>query len=229
MTIDSASITLIPLQATLSFAHSLSAATARTINVDAFLEHGTDVRLPTKRTLKDANWTATFTEAATYNDHATELGAIGFLKYWPAERQSVDNPMPETCHASVALTPEVFGTLLSALQNGRIPKAIHIDAKSLEWGWEPDGSGVVWNVEAANALPIVGISFNLPLLAEVERPPSSDPWDISPASDQHPSTTHDIKSLEKMLISVLERLETRLTRIGIFAVVVVALLLFFRH
>jgi hypothetical protein len=161
MTIDSATITLIPLQATLSFAHSLSAVTARTICVDAFLEPGTDVYLPIERTLKGANWKATFTEAATYNDYATELGAIGFLKYWP-ESQSVDDSRPETCHVSVALTQDVFGTLLSALQNGRLPKAIHIEAKGLEWGWEPDGSGVVWNVEASDALPIIEISFNVP-------------------------------------------------------------------
>lgn len=152
MTIDSASITLIPLQVTLSFAHSLSAVTARIISVDAVLESGTDVRLPTERMLKDANWTATFTEAAIYNDHATELEAIGFFKYWP-ERQSEDDSRPETCHVSVALTLDVFGTLLSALQNGRLPKAIHIKVKGLEWGWEPDGSGVVWDVEASDALP----------------------------------------------------------------------------
>ena len=228
MTMDSASITLVPLRATLSFAHSLSAIAARTISVGALLEPGTDVRLPTERSLKDADWTVTFTEAAIYNDHATELGAIGFLKYWP-ERHSVDNPTPEACHASAALTLEVFGTLLSALQNGRLPKAIHIDAKGLEWGWEPDGCGVVWNVEATNALPITEIRFNLPLLAEVERAPSSDPWGISLVSDHHPSTTHDINSLEKTLVAALAQLETRLTRISISAIVIAALLLFFHH
>jgi hypothetical protein len=120
MTMDSASITLIPTQATLSFAHSISAATARSISIDCYLEPGTDVRLPTEHTLKNAIWTAYITEAITYNDHAREQGAIGFLKYW-AERQSADDHSPEACHVSVALKPEVFGTLLSALQNGRLP------------------------------------------------------------------------------------------------------------
>lgn len=228
MTIDSASITLIPLQATLSFAHSLSAVTARAISVDAFLEPGTDVRLPTERTLKDANWTATFTEAGTYNDHATELGAIGFLKYWPGS-QSVDDSQPETCHVSIALTPELFGALLAGLQSGRLPKAIHIEAKGLEWGWEPDGSGVVWNVEAAKALPIVEVRFNVPLSAELQHPSPSDPWENPVVSDQHPSKTHDIKSLEKTIVSVLKRLETKLSRIGVSAIIAVVLLLLFRH
>ena len=228
MTMDSASITLIPTQAILSFAHSLSAATARSISLDCYLEPGTDVRLPTERTLKNANWTAYITEAVTYNDHATEQGAIGFLKYW-AERQSADDHSPEACNVSVALKPEIFDTLLTALQNGRLPKAIHIDVKGLEYGWEPDGSGIVWNVEAADALPIVEARFNVPLSAEHQRPTHSDPSEIPAVSDQHPSTTRDIKSLEKTLVSVLQKLETSLTRIGVSAIIAAALLLLFRH
>lgn len=155
---DSASITLTPTQAILSFAHSLSAATPRSIGLDCYLEPGTDVYLPTERTLKDVKWTAYITEGVTYNDHAEKQGAIGFLKYWP-ECQSADDHSPETCHVSFALKPEIFGTLLSALQKGYLPKTIHIEVKGLEWGQEPDGSGVVWNVEAANALPVVEVKF----------------------------------------------------------------------
>lgn len=228
MTTDSASITLTPTQATLNFAHSLSAATARSMCIDCYLEPGTDVRLPTERTLKNAKWTAYITEAVTYNDHATEQGAIGLLKYMP-ECQSPDDHSPEGCHVSVALKPEAFGTLLSALQDGRLPKAIHIEVKGLKWGREPDGSSVVWNVEVADLLPIVEVQFNVPLSAELQRPIPSDPWEIPAVSDQHPSTTHDIKSLERTLVSVLQRLETRLTRIGISAIIAAVLLLLFRH
>ena len=228
MTMDFASITLIPTQAALSFAHSLSTATARSIDLECYLEPGVDVRLPTERTLKNANWTAYFTETVTYNDHATEQGAIGFLKYW-AERQSEDNYTPETCHILVALKPEVFGTLLSALQDGRLPKTIHIEVKGLKYGWEPDGGGIVWNIEAADALPIIEVKFNVPLSAELQRPTPSDPLEIPAVSDQHPSTTHDIKSLERTFVSVLQRLKTRLTQIGISAIIAAALLLFLHH
>lgn len=228
MTMDSANITLIPTQATLSFTHSLSAVTARLTTIDCYLEPGTDVRLPTKHTLKNAKWTVYITEAVTYNDHATEQGAIGILKYWP-EHQSADDHSPETCQVSVALKPDFFGTLVAALQDGRLPKYIDIGVKGLEYGWEPDGSSCVWNVETTDALPIIEIKFNVPLSAELQRPTISDPWEISAVSDQHPSTTHDIKSLEKTLGSVVQRLETRLISIGILAIIAAALLLLFRH
>ncbi len=228
MTIDSASISLIPTQATLSFGHSLSAAPARLIILDCYLEPGIEVRFPTEHTLKNAIWTTSITEAVTYNDHATEQDAIGFLKYW-AERQSTDDHSPEKCCVSVALKPDVFGTLLNALQNGCLPNAIHIDVKGLKYGWEADGSGIVWNLEAANALSIIEARFNVPLLAKLQRPSLSDAFEILAVSDQPSSTIHNKESFERMLVSIMRRLETRLNRIGISAIIAVALLLFFHH
>jgi hypothetical protein len=225
MTMDSASITVIPTHATLDFAHSLSVTAARSMTIDCYLEPGTDVRLPTDRSLKNVKWSVYVTEAVAYNDHAREQGAIGFLKYWP-ESQSANDHSPETCHASFALKQELFCTLLSALQDGRLPKAIHIEMEGLQWGWEPGGRGVVWNVEAAKALPILEVRFNVPLLAEFQHVAPDNP---PAASDQHPSTTHDVKSLERSLVSVLQRLETRITRVGIAAIVLGILLLLFSH
>lgn len=158
---DSASITLTPTQATLGFAYS-SAATSRSISLDCNLEQGTDVYLPTERTLKGAKWMVYVEEGVTYNDHAIKQDAIGFLKYWPGYQSADDHP-PEACHVSFALKPEIFSTLLSSLQKGYLPKTVHIEVKGLEWGQEPDGSGVMWNVEAANALPIVEAKFFVPL------------------------------------------------------------------
>jgi hypothetical protein len=171
---------------------------------------------------------ASITEAIAYNDHATEQGAIGFLKYGP-ESQRADDHSPETCYASVALKPECFCTLLSALQAGRLPKSIHIEAKGMEFGWKPDGSGVVWNVNSASTLPIVDIRFNVPLIADLQPLTPSSPFEIPVVSDRHPSTTYDIKSLERTLISVLQKLETRFSRIGVSVIAVAVLLLLFRH
>lgn len=200
-------IALIPINATLGFAESLSTMRARHMSMEVRLRPDSNVRLPSEHSLKDAYWVAQFTEANTYNDYATEQGAIGLLKYY-AESDRVEGYEPEKCFVSVALKPEIFSMLLSILQNGRLPETIHAEVKGMEQErMERSWRGLLWNVEANDALPIVEIRFDIPLVTELSYPTPINSWDTLPTSDHHPATAHDIKSFEKIVASKLEALK----------------------
>lgn len=230
MTTDTVGISLVPETAMLSFAEALpsrAALTSRRLHMELRVTSGDDVRLPTQerglqnRTVKDAYWTAEFVNADTYSEYATEQGAIGFLRYRAARDKYPDATWPESCHISAALKPENFAMVLSALQTGRLPEKIHIMVKGMTSGSEPDGSGVIWDVDALSDVPIVEVSFTIPLVAAVQ--------DLLPF-DNLPTTTRDIRSLEKSIVGAL--LSSRAdVRIGsVLLVLFVALVvLYFNH
>ncbi len=221
-------ITLLPTYAALNFTHSLSSTPARSLNISCSLEIGQDVRLPSEGSLKNASWNVFVAEADDFNPHASEQGAIGYLKYHP-ESHGIEHNFPETCNASFALKAEIFGTLLSAIQSGHLPASISVVTKGLEWGWEPDGSGVVWDTKACPNVPIVEVGFNVPFSAESESSfASANPMENTEATSLRPSTMHDVKSLEMTLASGLKMIEKGFIRIGV-VLIVIAALVYFRH
>lgn len=164
MTTDSAGITLVPVNASMHFTETLSTVSIKNLSMNVRLESGSDVQLVTNRTLKDAEWMVYITEADDYNDNATSQGAIGFLRYL-APSNDLEDRNPESCYISFALKRDAFSTLVSALQRDLLPEQIYIQVKGLSYGY---GRTTVWDTVSNDALPIIEVGFNIPLVAPLK-------------------------------------------------------------
>ncbi len=121
---------------------------APSISMGLKLSSGDNVRTPDERSLNDIEWSISVYEGSVTNEHAESLNAIGMLNYYP-ERQDVDYSVSEGCSAWAHLEKESFALLSSFVLSGRLPTSIRIHTKGgLRYGWEPDGSGKVWDVQA---------------------------------------------------------------------------------
>ncbi len=58
----------------------------------------------------------------------------------------------------VWLSSKAYNHLFSQLLNKNIPSAINIDLKGLKYGWEPDGSHTIWDIDKNNIDDILRIS-----------------------------------------------------------------------
>ncbi|MFC3077812.1 hypothetical protein ACFODL_06900 [Phenylobacterium terrae] len=64
---------------------------------------------------------------------------------------------------------EVMTSMVRFAENGRFVKSLTLEVRGLEYGWAPDGSIKKWADNADNKmLPVVNVSYELPLLEEPE-------------------------------------------------------------
>jgi hypothetical protein len=201
MSTTTAGITLVPCDVALHAYENLSPLNSRQLIFSARLEQDSDVRQADDRSLKDARWMASFIEGESYNQHATEQGAIGFLKYWPASKLP-DNEQAETCYVSVALKRDMFAALLSAAQSGQLPDKLDFEVRGLSYGRKPDGSDAIWDTSDGSALPVLEARFSVPL--------------VGPRGDEH--------SVHETVLAELRLWHHQARRIGWLLVVGVFLL-----
>jgi hypothetical protein len=97
---------------------------------------------------------------------------IGTLGFFPGSESRDDLPGRDaSLEAYVFVTDEIFDRLIRSIQAGRKPDSIHVDlggGDSLEYGWEPDGSRMVWKIDKPTSpayIKVAGMQFNVPLLA----------------------------------------------------------------
>jgi hypothetical protein len=112
------------------------------------------------------------------------------LKYHKRQ-ESADEHLDSLIHAACFITPDLYYALLTNLRSGMHPSHVSIELESiirqdrdtapLEFGWEPDGSGLIWHNERANRLPIFGVEFLYPVLELPQiMEPVSEPTDCDP-------------------------------------------------
>lgn len=215
-----ASLTFTASGARLNLEEATKEHNKRSIVMDLALESGRDVRLPDNRSLKSARWRMYLVEkGAPTEEQKSE--AVGVLSYF--EESSDDyHTTPEECHLEVAFDADSFHSLLTSLQAGRIPDWVSVRVQGLEHGWEPDGSGKVWDVKETPQAPVISVSFGIPLTAPQARTPANDNDDE--VGSTLPASSADILELRSTMANQTALLVNALWK-SVTVIVAVALVL----
>lgn len=104
------------------------------------------------------------------NDEEVGNSRIQYHKRLEGTDPNLDSSIDAACF----ITPGLYGALLTNLRSGMYPSHVSIELQSiisqdrdkapLEFGWEPDGSGLIWHNERIDRLPIYGVEFLYPVL-----------------------------------------------------------------
>lgn len=200
-------ITLVPRSAQLHFEEAIDSSLARTLSMHLDLDPEENVEMPDGRSLKMLSWTMTLIEGSTYNEFATKEGAIGFVFHLKESADVIDDFSPELFHVGSVLKPEKFSTLLEILQNGRLPDQIHITVRGLNYGWCPDGSLKIWDIETNPEVFLINMQFNIPLITTDEKFLVSRDETLN--DSRFPATTADIRVMERKLTESLTELHRK--------------------
>jgi hypothetical protein len=100
------------------------------------------------------------------------------MRYLP-ETKGDDYYFPSSIHFDLFIAPTSFGELAGNLKNGLPPGIITIELSSpplfttnenrgdrapIEYGWEPDGSGLIWHNQENRNVPVEGVTFDFPVV-----------------------------------------------------------------
>lgn len=130
-----------------------------------------DVRTPDDRSLKGAEWSITLYDGGTGSELTRQHNAIGQLNYLaPMEPGIDDDGFPESCDAWATLDSQTFGLLRGMALSGKLPAGFRLHTHGLTYGWEPDGSGKVWDI---NARPHAFIS-DIEIISNLVVPPERE-------------------------------------------------------
>lgn len=127
------------------------------------------VRTHEERALNGIEWTITFYENGSGNEFTQLHNAIGMLNYYAARHSEYDDidDTPEACYAWANLDSEAFALLRDMAQAGKLPAGFRLNCYGISYGWEPDGSGKVWDVLAHNN----AIISKIEVIANFVKPP----------------------------------------------------------
>lgn len=136
-----------------------------------------DMRLTFRETEDELVKWATEQTKNVKGDIATKTGVVtGTVGYHP-EWSSSDGigGGPATILFDVYAAPAVMASLIRFAENGRFIKQATIEVRGMEYGYAPDGSQKKWlNNSEQNMLPIINVTYELPLLEEPESDYSDD-------------------------------------------------------
>jgi hypothetical protein len=195
--------------ASLSLDATLGEQPIRRVHLGLQLEPDEDVQLPDGRSLRHANWSLAVHESTQGHLESNEL-AIGQFKYWSAHDGSNE---PEECTVSAILLPNAFDALISAMQSGRMPNHVDICVRGLKFGLDPNGSAKVWDAKSQSLLPVMQLSFRMPLTITGVADDSLGDADAA----IFPASRTDIRSLEQQVVLLRRSVITAAVTLGAFA------------
>lgn len=182
-----------------------------------------NVTTPEERSLNNIEWSISIARGPVSNEHVQALGAIGMLNYYTAT-EDVDYSIEEGGSAWAHLEHEPFSLLSKFVMSGRLPSSVRIHAQGggLRYGWEPDGSGKVWDVKANKNAPVKQLEISLGIVGQSE--------DEEAVTEIHrPVAADDLHNLERSLSAAfgtsLNRINSRLGWILLVAVLVAVVVL----
>jgi hypothetical protein len=128
--------------------------------------------------------------ASTYIRTTTDPSRYSTMIYLPGSKSDFDGTGP-TIHFDLAIDPAAFDETLTNIRSGVFPTAITIEFDTplldnqgpLEFGWQPDGSGVKWDNSTRDKcrVRIKSVSF----ISEVLKPaPAPDTLEAAEAAQQ---------------------------------------------
>ncbi|MGH9890899.1 MAG: hypothetical protein ACREA0_02720 [bacterium] len=210
-------ISFLPKQASLHLEDSFSGPERRAISLTVDLDGGEDVRTPEGRSLRSAEWTVLLEETESFNEGYHE-GEIGYLSHGPESTCEL-----EGCHIEAHIHRETFTSLLETLQAGRMPDWVNVKVKGLTYGWEPDGTGKVWDISANANVPVLELTVRIPLAA-------APVLTTSEGEDEHvshfPATSAHVKALGDNLLSVMKDQHRSVKMLAALVLVLLLVLLF---
>lgn len=221
-------LSLVPVSASLEQYFSADGAERLSICMTVRPARRDSVRIASGGELADAEWRLSIHPG---NQRTTEPydAHIGIASYHEAIEDD-EVSMGESVDLWVNAPGQTFQSTLKTLRSGRLPAVIQLAVRGLEYGWEPDGSGKVWDVVAKKHLPITNLQIHTPLVAPAvaESEARLNEWGEVDAT-QIPPSQADIKRLEAALLGqqrTLKESGTALHWILGVLVVLVAFLLF---
>jgi hypothetical protein len=97
---------------------------------------------------------------------------VGRLGFFPPSESRDDLPGRDaSLEAFVFVSDDTFDRLVGSIQAGKKPDSIYVDIgnrEGLEYGWEPDGSRIVWKLDKPSSpsyVNVAGMQLDIPLLA----------------------------------------------------------------
>lgn len=134
-----------------------------------------EVRTPEGRDLKGAEWTVTFQENGTGNKLTKQHNAIGLLNYYGEYHSEYDDDFsPEGCHAWADVDAETFQLLRQMAMTGQLPSSLRMHVQGMNYGWEPDGSSIEWDIKAREAVVINSLEIFTCLVKSPEQDAQAD-------------------------------------------------------
>jgi hypothetical protein len=160
------------------------------------------------------------------------------LMCYRGEVKTDDFYSPSSIDFDVFIAPTAFRELAGNLRSGFLPETITIDLPSpsfftrrysdgrvekggpVEYGWEPDGSGMIWHNKRNPEIPVKSIRFDFPVVK-----PRKQAGRLLPAPSNAPAerTSEQIALIQTILADLLKHL--RWITIGIVALVIMGILI----
>jgi hypothetical protein len=158
---------------------------------------------------------------------------------YTGELSGVDYSHPSSIHCDVFIEPRAFRELAENTRNGLLPQTITIEFSRpsfftattnkketpkkppLEFGWEPDGSGMVWHnkEEDDRIIPVASVRLDYAVVkAQYDDKQAGRLLPIQSYTDR---ISDQISPLQTALANMLK--ELRWTRMGVIALVIVVI------
>lgn len=124
------------------------------LSFEASLANGwrQSVELTTDHKFEELNGTVDFETTEIEGYKGFEKGSLSF---WHASGDEI-SPMPPSYLATIRLHPDDHQRLLDMLAGGLPLMSVNIDVPDMSYGWEPDGSGKIWDNAEKPAIEIKG-------------------------------------------------------------------------
>ncbi|MHB1865704.1 MAG: hypothetical protein ACYCPE_10790 [Metallibacterium sp.] len=110
------------------------------------------------RAAADIKWTIQIYQTEDYNDHASEMGAIGNLAYYEFREASDprEEDSPEQGVICAAIGPTTFAALLTAANQGKKPGVIMVTVNGISVGRD---HMAIFDSESAKWLPVIDLEI----------------------------------------------------------------------
>lgn len=186
-----------------------------TIGLNGALNWRTSVRDKANNEIGSAPWEVQVVPEDRIAEHAKDLGAVGICSY----HERVDDPeygSPAVFSAYVGLPQQSISDLWTAWNAGKTISSITLEIDDLEYGWEPDGSGKVWDTEIKHRTVRTAR-----ILVKDSQAPEEDGEDITEPSTPDAPTKRDMQQIGDQLKSI-EKAAHYIVAAVVFVAIIVA-------
>jgi hypothetical protein len=155
------------------------------------------------------------------------------VMHYMAEARGDDYYFPSSIFFRVFIPQTAFRDLLENIKSSLLPETITIELTSpqlfttdadrgkkppVEYGWEPDGSGLIWHNKENKQIPVMSVKFDFPVVKpryDQKQPDRPLPVQFNAPTDR---ISEQIAQMQTILADISKRV--RWTTMGIVALVI---------